>query len=133
MDEDLEKIREKKMKKMLDNKKESTTDWPNAPVKVSDMDFSQIIKKYPLIVIDCWAEWCGPCRMIGPIVDALAKDYTGKIVFGKLNVDENQKTAMEYNIMSIPTLLVFKDGKLIDQIVGAMPKDRLEPLIKKHL
>lgn len=133
MDEELEKIREKKMKDMLDKDEESNSDWPSAPVKVSDSDFSEIIQKYPLIIVDCWAEWCGPCRMIGPVVDALAKDYAGKIVFGKLNVDENQKTAMEYKIMSIPTLLVFKDGKLVDQIVGAMPKEQLEPKITKHL
>ena len=133
MDEELEKIREKKMKDMLDKDEESNSDWPNEPVKVSDSDFSEIIQKYPLIIVDCWAEWCGPCRMIGPVVDALAKDYAGKIVFGKLNVDENQKTAMEYKIMSIPTLLVFKDGKLVDQIVGAMPKEQLEPKITKHL
>ena len=133
MDEELEKIREKKMKDMLDKDEESNSDWPSEPVKVSDSDFSEIIQKYPLIIVDCWAEWCGPCRMIGPVVDALAKDYAGKIVFGKLNVDENQKTAMEYKIMSIPTLLVFKDGKLVDQIVGAMPKEQLEPKITKHL
>ena len=131
VDEDLEKIRQKKKDELLN--KDGGSDNPDTPIKVSDSDFSQIIKKYSPVVIDCWAEWCGPCRMIGPIIESLAKDYAGKIVFGKLNVDENQKTAMQYNIMSIPTLLVFKDGKLVDQIVGAMPKDQLEPIIAKHI
>ena len=131
MEEDLEKIRQKKRDEVLNKGK--VQESPDAPIKVSDSNFSEVIKKYPLTVIDCWAEWCGPCKMIGPIIEALAKDYTGKIVFGKLNVDENQKTARQYNIMSIPTLLVFKDGNLADQIVGAMPRDRLEPSLTKHI
>ena len=99
---------------------------PNTPLQVTDADFETHIKKYETIVIDCWAPWCGPCRMVSPVIDELAKDMQGKIVFGKLNVDENQQTSMKYNIMSIPTLLVFKNGEMVDRIVGALPKDALK-------
>ncbi|MCK4439217.1 thioredoxin, partial [Candidatus Bathyarchaeota archaeon] len=86
-----------------------------------------------LAVIDCWAPWCGPCRFLSPVIEELARDYRGKIAFGKLNVDENNKTAAQYGIMSIPALLIFRDGKIVDQIVGAMPRNMLEPKITIHL
>lgn len=108
-------------------------DWPTEPMVVTDGEFRDIIRKYPLVVIDCWAPWCGPCVMVAPIIEELAEDYRGKIVFGKLNTDENQETMKDYNIMSIPTLLIFKRGKLVDRSVGAMPREELEPEIIKHL
>lgn len=74
------------------------------------------------VLVDFWAEWCGPCRMIGPIVEEMAKEYDGKAVIGKLNVDENGDIAMNYGVRSIPTLLVFKGGQVVDKIVGAVPK-----------
>lgn len=91
------------------------------------------MKKYPNILIDCWASWCAPCQIIAPVLEDLAKDYAGKIVIGKLNVDENRDTAMKYKIMSIPTMLIFKNGELIDQQIGAMPREELEPIIRKYL
>ena len=107
--------------------------YPNKPIKVKDKSFDEIIIRYQSLVIDCWAPWCGPCRMVSPVVEELARDYAGRIVFGKLNVDENQSTAMKYGIMSIPDLLVFKNGKLVDQIIGAMPRQMMEPQIARHL
>ena len=98
-----------------------------------DHNFVELVQKYQLIVVDCWAPWCGPCLMVAPIIEELAEAYKGKIVFGKLNTDENQEIMKEYNIFSIPTLLIFKNGKLRDRIVGAMPKDILEPEITKYL
>jgi thioredoxin 1 len=77
------------------------------------------------VLVDFWAEWCGPCRMIGPIVEEMAKEYDGKAVIGKLNVDENGDIAMNYGVRSIPTLLVFKGGKVVDKIVGAVPKPNI--------
>ncbi len=136
MDE-LEEIRRKKLEKYADRYMKGGSNMekngPNTPLRVTDADITQTIKKYKTIVVDCWAPWCGPCQMIGPVVEELAKEMQGKIVFGKLNVDENQMTSMKYNIMSIPTLLVFKEGNLVDRIVGAMPKDILKQKIDSYL
>lgn len=96
------------------------------PVNINDRDFQQFVKQYPNVVVDAWAPWCGPCKRIAPILEELAGEYQGKVAIGKLNTDENQRTAMSYGIMSIPTLLVFKDGQRVDQIVGLMPKDTLK-------
>ncbi len=96
------------------------------PIHVTDGSFKDLVNRHPLIIIDCWAEWCYPCRMIVPVIDSLAAEYEGKAVFGKLNVDENPATSEEYEVMSIPTLLVFKNGKLVDRIVGAAPKQIIE-------
>ncbi len=125
----LEAIKKKKLeqlkKQYMNGGKTMEKKWPDTPVHLLDADIDENIQKYPVIVIDCWAPWCGPCRMIGPIIEELAKEMQGKIIFGKLNVDENPQTSMKYSIMSIPTMLVFKDGKLVDRFVGAMPKEML--------
>jgi thioredoxin 1 len=140
-DEELKKIREKKLRRLMkqsigreDEGKDQEPVKPSLdkPVELTDATFLETIAKHPNVVVDCWAPWCGPCRFISPIIEELARDYAGKILFGKLNMDENQKVAMEYGIMSIPTLLVFKDGRLVDQIVGAMPKKMLEARIRRY-
>ena len=100
--------------------------YPDKPIDLTDANFDGSVKKYPLIVVDNWAPWCPPCRMLGPVIDSLAKKLTGKIVFGKLNVDENKEVTCKYEIMSVPTLLIFKNGKLIDRLIGAMPESLLE-------
>jgi len=105
----------------------------DTPIKITDADFDQIIKKYNLVVVDCWAPWCGPCRMVEPVIEELAKEMQGKIIFTKLNVDENQVTSVKHQIMSIPTLLVFKNEELVDRIVGAMPKDMLAAKLEPHI
>jgi len=134
---ELEEIRKKKLEEYADRYMKGGTNMeknlPNTPLRVTDADITQTVKKYKTIVVDCWAPWCGPCRMIGPVIEELAKEMQGKIVFGKLNVDENQMTSMKYNIMSIPTLLIFKDGNLVDRIVGAMPKEMLKQKIDSYL
>lgn len=134
-DPELQRIREEKMKSLQESASESNPsgNWPSEPVPVMDTDFDDFISKYSVVVVDCWAPWCGPCRMVAPIVDELAREYQGKIAFAKLDTDQNQQTAMRFRIMSIPTLLVFKDGELVDQIVGAMPKSELEPRLKRYL
>ena len=125
--DDIEAIKKKKLellkKQYMKGDKTMENKWPDTPIHILDADIEEKLKKFPTIVIDCWAPWCGPCRMIGPVIEELAKEMQGKIVFGKLNVDENPQTSMKYRIMSIPTLLVFKNGTLVDQLVGAMPKE----------
>jgi len=136
-DEELKKLRMKKLmelkRKVLGSKQEKQAAFPNEPVELTDASFSEFIQKYPLVVVDCWAPWCAPCRILSPIIEEMAHDYAGKIAFGKVNVDENPRVAMEYGIMSIPTLLIFKNGRLVDRIVGAMPRKLLEPRITRFL
>lgn len=139
MTDELELLRRKKMeelkqKYMQDEKNQSDgIEWPDAPVHMTDNDIDEYIKKYDTVIIDCWAVWCAPCLMIAPIVEEMAKELKGKVLFGKLNVDENQLTAAKYGIMSIPTLLVFKNGKLADRVIGAMPKPMLKAKLAQYL
>jgi thioredoxin 1 len=103
-------------------------------VVVTDSNFNDEVVNSPTpVLLDFWAEWCGPCRMIGPVVEEIAEQFEGKIKVGKVNVDENQKTAAEYGIRSIPTLLIFKNGALVNQMVGAQPKNKLVEAINKIL
>jgi thioredoxin len=111
---------------------EKLVDQPTGTVTLTDNNFAQAVAKYPALVVDCWAEWCGPCRMVGPIIDELAEQYQGQVVFGKLDVDHNQRVAAQHGIMSIPTLLLFKDGELAGSQVGALPKPALEAALRKH-
>ncbi len=102
----------------------------HSTVEVTDASFEEFIAKNKLAVIDCWAAWCGPCNMLSPVVEHLAGEYTN-ITFGKLNVDENRGVPMKFGIMSIPTLLYFRDGKLADKTLGALPKKMLEGRLQR--
>ncbi len=113
-------------------KKEELIDSPNYPIVLNENSFDKAVNKYSFLVIDCWAEWCMPCQMVHPVVESLAKKHEGKIAFGKLNIDENRETASRFGIMSIPTLLVFKDGKNVDSIIGAMPEEALEEKLNAY-
>ncbi|MBM4194836.1 MAG: thioredoxin [Gemmatimonadetes bacterium] len=102
-------------------------------VAVTDADFATAVEQQPgLTVVDFWAAWCQPCRMIAPILDQLSVEYAGKVRVAKLDVDSNQKTTMRFNVRSIPALLFFKDGKLVDQVIGAVPKAALAAKFAQH-
>ena len=133
-DEELEKIKRAKLEELKRRVFEKPANPAlDKPIEVTDATFKEITQTYSVVVIDCWAPWCGPCRMVAPIIEELAEDYAGRITFGKLNVDENPEVATQHGIMSIPTLLVFKNGQLADRIVGAMPRQTLEPKIVRYL
>jgi thioredoxin 1 len=103
-------------------------------VTITDGNFeAEVLKSSTPVLIDFWAQWCAPCRAIGPVVEALAKEYAGKVKVGKVNIDENPKTPTSYDVRSIPTLLLFMDGKVLGQIVGAVPRPKIEELVKKAL
>ena len=102
-------------------------------LEFTDANFkSKVLSSNKLTLVDFWAEWCGPCRAVGPVVEDLAKEYNGKVNIGKLNVDENPNTCQRYNITSIPTILFIKNGKVVDKLVGAHPRKQLVKKIEQH-
>ena len=102
-------------------------------VTVTDQDFDRQVKEGGLTVVDFWADWCGPCRVIAPILEDLAREYAGRLTVAKLNVDENRDIPARFGIRSIPTLLIFKGGARVDQVIGAVPKAVLKAKIEQHL
>lgn len=102
--------------------------------EITDSNFeTEVLNNEKVTLIDFWAEWCGPCRAIGPIVEELAKEYDGKALIGKVNVDENPEITVKYGIRNIPTILFIKKGEIVDKQVGAVPKSTLEEKLKKHI
>jgi thioredoxin 1 len=143
-DEELNQIMAKKMKDLarqmsnsyIDNKLNvniSDVAANSSPITLSDANFAQTIDKYPLVVVDFWAPWCGPCRMVSPIIEQLANELAGKAVFGKLNIDENPNISNAFGIQSIPTIAIFKNGKAVDGIMGAVPKSQILSKISKYM
>jgi len=138
-DKELESIKRRKLEELRgriadkSQEKKPSLSVSGKPCDLTDATFTKFVKDNAMVVVDVWAPWCGPCHFVSPVVEEIARDYAGRIAFGKLNVDQNQMVATQYGIMSIPTLLVFKNGKLVDQIVGAMPRQSLEPMITRHI
>lgn len=104
-----------------------------APLNLDESDFTQTINKFPLVLVDFWAPWCGPCRMMSPIIDQVGKDYRGKLVVGKVNVDENPNISRQFGISSIPTLMLFKSGQAVNNIIGSVSKSRIDEMVRMHL
>ena len=104
-----------------------------APIVISDENFGQIIKTNAIVVVDVWAEWCGPCRAMSPIIEELSSIYENKIVFAKLNVDKNPVTPSKYGISSIPTFLIIKNGQIMNSIIGAVTQEIFEETINEYL
>ena len=105
----------------------------NEPFHVTDANFNETLQQNSLALVDFWAGWCGPCRALAPTIEELARDYSGKILVGKLDVDENPRTAERFQVYSIPTLLVFKNGCEVERLVGLCAKKNIELILQKHL
>ena len=104
----------------------------SAPFHLTDANFEETIKKNKLVLVDFWAGWCGPCRALAPTIEELSKEYDGKAVVGKLDVDANPATAERFQVFSIPTMIIFKDGKEAERLVGLCPKSRIADTLSKH-
>jgi thioredoxin 1 len=133
-DDELEAIKHNKLAEL---QKEAATKAMMSsitePIVLTDSNFASEVTKYPIMLVDFWAPWCGPCRMVSPIIEQLSREYSGRVAFGKVNVDENQRIAASFGIQSIPTLMIFKDSKAVDVIIGAMPKAQIEMKLKQQL
>lgn len=103
------------------------------PLNLDDSSFFQTISKFPLLLVDFWAPWCGPCRMMSPLIDQIGKEYMGKLVVGKVNVDENSTISRQFGISSIPTLILFKKGQAVNKIIGSVSKNKIDEMVRIHL
>ncbi|MHA1197858.1 MAG: thioredoxin [Candidatus Heimdallarchaeaceae archaeon] len=134
MDEELERIKRERMLKLMRDDVPAVGNFPVVDIaELDENSFEPFVKQQGIVVIDCWAVWCGPCRTMEPIMEQLAKEWAGKVTIGKLNVDQNPHTSMQYGISSIPNFLVFQDGKFLGNVVGAVGKKPFEKLFKKLL
>ena len=133
-DEELKIINENKMKKLqqIMNEKELLKNIKD-PLNLDDSNFFQTINKFPLLLVDFWAPWCGPCRMMSPLIDQIGREYKGKLVVGKINVDENPTISRQFGISSIPTLILFKKGQVINKIIGSVSKNKIKEMVRMHL
>jgi len=125
-DPELEALRQKRLENLA-KQPEAVTE----PVILTNDTFDKFIEETPMVVVDFWAEWCGPCKMVAPILESLAEEYTGKVWVGKVNVDENPQLAMKYGASSIPTFWAFKEGVPVGRFVGALPRQAFENLYKQ--
>ncbi|HZB74202.1 MAG TPA: thioredoxin [Nitrososphaeraceae archaeon] len=133
-DEEILEIKQRKLREMQKMATmRSTMNSITRPIVLTDLNFSEEISKYPVMLIDFWAPWCGPCRMVSPIIEQLASEYAGRVVFGKLNIDENQMVPRSFGIQSIPTMMILKNSRVVDILVGASPKAQIETKLRQHL
>jgi thioredoxin 1 len=131
MDEELQRIREKKLQELEGKLHPAETKQPPKVHPITTSNFQEMLKTHPRLVIDFWAEWCGPCRMVAPVIEELAKEMTGKVTFGKCDTDRNSRIAASFGISAIPTIILFADGRIADTVVGAYPIAALRARIIK--
>lgn len=133
-DEELKLIRERKIESLKqDMEKKEVRKMTGKVEVITDESFDKFVKQNKLIVVDCWAPWCGPCRSVAPKIEELSKEMADKVAFGKLNTDENEQVPLRFNISAIPTLLIFKNGTMVDRIVGAGTKEFMKARFEKFL
>lgn len=125
-DNELESLREKRLKKIM-----SQTEAKTVPIHLSDETFDEFVSQTPIVLVDFWATWCGPCRMVAPILEDLAKEYSGKVWVGKVDTDKYPRLAMKFGASSIPTFWAFKEGKPVGRFVGAHPKASFVDIFKQ--
>ncbi len=131
MDDGQEELKNIKKKMVEDIMSEGK--YPEEPINVSDGDFQDTLERYPVVLVDFWADWCGPCKMMEPVLEELASEYKGDLVVGKMNVDKNGTVPNQFQVSSIPTLVLFKDGEPVERLVGAMQKDQLSQKVEQYL
>lgn len=137
-DEELARLTQRRLEEIMKRGKMGSQEQPTTksdgkPIILTDANFQFEISRHLLMVVDFWAAWCGPCRMVSPVIEQLATEYAGRVSFGKLNVDENPMVSNTFGIQSIPTILVFRDGRQVDGILGAVPKSYIESKFKPYL
>ena len=133
-DDEVQKINEKRYEEMLKRQgsESKRAPGPAKPIELTDANFHEVVGSHPLVVVDFWAPWCGPCRVVSPVLEQLASEMAGEATFGKLNVDDNPATSQRFQIQGIPTIMVFKDGQPVDGLVGAAPKQMIEARIRPY-
>jgi thioredoxin len=131
-DEELNKIMQRKMEQYKEKMNEKQTNYnineethSNVPIILTDYNFTEAVNKYHFLIVDFWATWCGPCKTMSPLIEQLSGELARKAIFGKLNVDENPNVSNAFGIQSIPTIIIFKNGQVVDRIIGAMTKSQL--------
>jgi thioredoxin 1 len=130
-DNELEQIRQKKLQEIM-KCKERKQEMSAEPVHVTDSNFNETVSKHSFALIDFYASWCGPCQALAPTIKEMAGKYSGKVLVGKLDIDENPETATRFQVLSVPTLVIMKNGKEVQRIVGLVPKTHIEAALRRH-